>query len=80
MNNKTNQSIPPTPKKSLMPLISSYPTVEESAEEHDKCDEYLTEGFLTEKEQQQLALDEEAYKEYLEEETKAKKERAKAEK
>ncbi|GJS34285.1 GPCR kinase [Tanacetum coccineum] len=51
-----------------------------NAEEHDKCDEYLTEGFLTEKEQTQLALDEEAYKEYLEEETKAKKERAKAEK
>ncbi|GJT29556.1 hypothetical protein Tco_1015558 [Tanacetum coccineum] len=63
-----------------MPPISSYPTVEESAQEHDTCDEYLTKGFLTEKEQQQLALDEEAYREYLEEEAKAEKERAKAEK
>ncbi|GJS61408.1 hypothetical protein Tco_0121610 [Tanacetum coccineum] len=55
-----------------MPPISSYPTVEESAQEHDTCDEYLTKGFLTEKEQQQLALDEEAYREYLEEEAKMK--------
>ncbi|GJX80289.1 hypothetical protein Tco_0328438 [Tanacetum coccineum] len=63
-----------------MPPISSYPTVEESVEEHDTCDEYLTEGFFTEKEQQQLALDEEAYREYLEEEAKAEKERARAKK
>ncbi|GJR22326.1 zf-CCHC domain-containing protein [Tanacetum coccineum] len=53
-------------------------TVPESVEEHDTCDEYLTEGFLTEKEQQQLAQDEEAYRQYLEEETKAEKERARA--
>ncbi|GKD01416.1 hypothetical protein Tco_1171690 [Tanacetum coccineum] len=63
-----------------MPPISSYPTVEESVEEHDTCDEYLAKGFLTEKEQQQLAQDEEAYKEYLGEEAKAEKERARAEK
>ncbi|GKE64445.1 GPCR kinase [Tanacetum coccineum] len=53
---------------------------EESVKEHDTCDEYVTEGFLTEKEQQQLAQDEEAYREYLEEEAKAEKERARAEK
>ncbi|GKA75086.1 hypothetical protein Tco_0781464 [Tanacetum coccineum] len=63
-----------------MPPTSSYPTVEESVEEHDTCDEYVTEGFLIEKELQQLAQDEEAYKEYLEEEAKAEKERARAEK
>ncbi|GJX29800.1 hypothetical protein Tco_0237879 [Tanacetum coccineum] len=80
MDNKTNQSNPPTPEKPPMPPISSYPTVEESVEEHDTCDEYLTEGFLTEKEQQQLAQDEKAYREYLEEEAKAEKERARAEK
>ncbi|GJS24898.1 hypothetical protein Tco_0453530 [Tanacetum coccineum] len=49
-------------------------------EEHDTCDEYVTEGFLTEKELQQLAQNEEAYKEYLEEEAKAEKERARAKK
>nr|GEY89603.1 hypothetical protein [Tanacetum cinerariifolium] len=38
------------------------------------------EGFLTEKEQQQLAQDEEAYREYLEEEATAAKKRARAEK
>nr|GFB06831.1 hypothetical protein [Tanacetum cinerariifolium] len=80
MDNKTNQSNPPTPEKPPMPPISSYPTVEESVEEHNTCDEYLTEGFLTEKEQQQLAQDEEAYKEYFEVEVKAEKERARAEK
>ncbi|GKE93498.1 hypothetical protein Tco_1574593 [Tanacetum coccineum] len=67
MDNKTNQSNPPTPEKPPMPPISSYPTIEESAEEHDIGDEYLTEGYLTEKEQQQLALDEEALRETLEE-------------
>nr|GEZ41112.1 hypothetical protein [Tanacetum cinerariifolium] len=67
-------------KKPPMPPISSYQTVDESVEEHDTCDEYLTERFLTEKEQQQLAQDEEAYKEYLEEEANAEKERARAEK
>nr|GEY58247.1 hypothetical protein [Tanacetum cinerariifolium] len=80
MDNKTNQSNPATPEKPPMPPISSYPTMEESAEEHDTCDEYLTEGYLTKKEQQQLALDEEAYKETLEEEAKAEKEQARAEK
>nr|GEW78894.1 hypothetical protein [Tanacetum cinerariifolium] len=63
-----------------MPPISSYPTVEESVEEHDTCYEYLTEEFLTEKEQQQLAQDEEAYREYLEEEATTEKERARDEK
>ncbi|GJZ09408.1 zf-CCHC domain-containing protein [Tanacetum coccineum] len=43
-------------------------------------DEYQTEGYLTEKEQQQLALDEEALRETLEEEARAEKERDKAEK
>nr|GEV13032.1 hypothetical protein [Tanacetum cinerariifolium] len=69
---------PLTPEKPPMPPIFSYPTVKESVEEHDTCDEYLTEGFLIKKEQQQLAQDEEAYKEYLEEEAKAEKERARA--
>nr|GEY46281.1 hypothetical protein [Tanacetum cinerariifolium] len=36
-------------------------------------DEYLTDGYLTEKEQQQLLLDEEALRETLEEETRAEK-------
>ncbi|GJU89005.1 hypothetical protein Tco_1301428 [Tanacetum coccineum] len=45
--------------------------------EYESSDKYVTEGFLTEKEQQQLAQDEEAYREYLEEEAKAEKERAK---
>ncbi|GJY64993.1 hypothetical protein Tco_0466453 [Tanacetum coccineum] len=57
-----------------MPPISSYSTIKESAEEHDICDEYLTEGYLTEKEQQQLLLDEEALRKTLEEEAKAEKE------
>ncbi|GKD17853.1 hypothetical protein Tco_1207011 [Tanacetum coccineum] len=63
-----------------MPLISSYLIVEESAEEHDIYDEYLTKGNLTEKELHQLALDEEALGEVLEEEAQAEKERARAEK
>ncbi|GKB95936.1 hypothetical protein Tco_0982073 [Tanacetum coccineum] len=46
-----------------------------SVEEHEIVDEYLTE-----KEQQQLLLDEEAFRETLEEETRAEKERARAEK
>ncbi|GJT29831.1 hypothetical protein Tco_0910106 [Tanacetum coccineum] len=73
MDNKTNQSNPPKLEKPPIPPISSYPTVEESVEEYDTCDEYLTEGFLTEKEQQQLAKDEEAYREYLEKEGNAEK-------
>nr|GEV45179.1 hypothetical protein [Tanacetum cinerariifolium] len=80
MDNKTNQKNPPTPEKPPMPPISSYLIVEESVEEHDTCDEYLTEGFLIEKEQQQLAQDAEAYREYLEEEATTEKERARAEK
>ncbi|GJV75617.1 hypothetical protein Tco_1507201 [Tanacetum coccineum] len=63
-----------------MPLISSYPIVEESAEKHDIDDEYLTEGNFTEKELHQLALDEEALREVLEEEAHTEKERARAEK
>ncbi|GJZ44390.1 hypothetical protein Tco_0591645 [Tanacetum coccineum] len=55
--------------------ISSFPTIEESDDEHEICH-----GYLTEKEHQQLLLDEEALRETLEEETKAEKERAKAEK
>ncbi|GJU68430.1 hypothetical protein Tco_1254689 [Tanacetum coccineum] len=57
-----------------MSPIFSYPTVEESAEEYDIGDEYLTEGYLTEKEQQQLLLDEEALREVLEERARAEKE------
>ncbi|GJR01227.1 hypothetical protein Tco_0524211 [Tanacetum coccineum] len=57
-----------------MSPISSYRTVEESAEEHDIGDEYLTEGYLTKKEQQQLLLDEEALRETLEEEARDEKE------
>nr|GEU60208.1 hypothetical protein [Tanacetum cinerariifolium] len=52
-----------------MPLISSFLTIEESADEHEICD-----GYLTKKEQQQLLLDEEALRETLEEKTKAEKE------
>ncbi|GJU18340.1 hypothetical protein Tco_1146306 [Tanacetum coccineum] len=63
-----------------MPLISSYPIVDESAKEHDIDDEYLTEGTLIEKELHQLALDEEALRKVLEEEALAEKERARAEK
>ncbi|GJR25439.1 hypothetical protein Tco_1101671 [Tanacetum coccineum] len=80
MDNKTNQCNPPTPEKPTMPPISSYPTVKELAEEHDIGDEYLTEGYLTEKEQHQLALDEETLRETLKEEAWAEKERARAEK
>ncbi|GJT93238.1 hypothetical protein Tco_1082083 [Tanacetum coccineum] len=52
----------------LMSPISSFPTIKESTDEHEICDEYLTDGYLTEKEQQQLLLDEEALRETLEEE------------
>ncbi|GKC16929.1 hypothetical protein Tco_1013711 [Tanacetum coccineum] len=52
-----------------MSPISSFPTVEESVDEHEIGDEYLTE-----KQQQQLALDEEALRETLEEEARAEKE------
>ncbi|GJX47724.1 hypothetical protein Tco_0272914 [Tanacetum coccineum] len=53
-----------------MSLISSFPTIKESTHEHEICDEYLTNGYLTEKEQQQLLLDEEALRETLEEKAK----------
>ncbi|GJX32522.1 hypothetical protein Tco_0242377 [Tanacetum coccineum] len=56
-----------------MSLISSFPTVKESADEHEIGDEYLTDGYLTEKEQQQLLLDEESLRETLEEEARAEK-------
>ena len=98
MDNKTNQSNPPTPEKppissfstggsssqqrthQPMSPISSNRTVEESAKEHDIADENIIEGYLTEKEYQQLLLDEEALREVLEEEAIAEKERAIAEK
>ncbi|GKD98890.1 hypothetical protein Tco_1382787, partial [Tanacetum coccineum] len=79
MDNKTNQSNPPTPEKPPVSPISSYstieessyPTIEESVEEH----EYLTEGGLIEDELHQLAKDEEALKEVLEEEAKREKQK-----
>ncbi|GKD19546.1 hypothetical protein Tco_1208704 [Tanacetum coccineum] len=52
-----------------MPPISSFPTIEESADEHEIYD-----GYLTEKKQQQLLLDEEALRETLEKEAGAAKE------
>ncbi|GKB27877.1 hypothetical protein Tco_0867278 [Tanacetum coccineum] len=51
-----------------MSPISSFPTVDESIDEHKIGDEYLT------KKQKQLALDEEALRETLEEEARAEKE------
>ncbi|GJR95369.1 hypothetical protein Tco_0267543 [Tanacetum coccineum] len=51
-----------------MSPISSFPTVDESIDEHEIGDEYLTK-----KQQQQLALDEEALRETLEEEARAEK-------
>ncbi|GJV10211.1 hypothetical protein Tco_1351752 [Tanacetum coccineum] len=75
MDKKTTQSNPSTPEKPPMPPISLFPTIEKSADEHEICD-----GFLTGKEQQQLLLDEEAFRETLEEEARSEKERARAEK
>ncbi|GKB56586.1 hypothetical protein Tco_0912772 [Tanacetum coccineum] len=51
-----------------MSPISSFPTIEESADEHEIGDEYLT------KKEKQLLLDEETLRETLEEEARAKKE------
>ncbi|GJU34102.1 hypothetical protein Tco_1182456 [Tanacetum coccineum] len=65
----------PSDQKPPMPPISLFPTIEKSADEHEICD-----GFLTGKEQQQLLLDEEAFRETLEEEARSEKERARAEK
>ncbi|GJX44974.1 hypothetical protein Tco_0261650 [Tanacetum coccineum] len=56
-----------------MSPISSFSTINESTDEHEIGDEYLTNGYLTEKEQQQLLLDEEALRETLEEEARAEK-------
>ncbi|GJS29212.1 hypothetical protein Tco_0489832 [Tanacetum coccineum] len=47
---------------------------EESTDEHEIYDEYLTDGYPTEKEQHQLLLDEETLRETLEEEATAEKE------
>ncbi|GJQ90626.1 hypothetical protein Tco_0001765 [Tanacetum coccineum] len=52
-----------------MSPISSFLTVKESVNEHEIGDEYLTE-----KQQQQLVLDEETLKETLDEEERAKQE------
>ncbi|GJU88972.1 mutator type transposase [Tanacetum coccineum] len=57
-----------------MSPISSFSTVEESVDEHEIADEYLTDGYLTEKEQQQLLLDEETLREILEEQARTEKE------
>nr|GEV52435.1 hypothetical protein [Tanacetum cinerariifolium] len=57
-----------------MSPISSFSTIEESADEHEIRDEYLTDGYLTEKEQQQLLLGKEALIETLEEEARPEKE------
>ncbi|GJS28433.1 hypothetical protein Tco_0489053 [Tanacetum coccineum] len=69
IDKKTTQSNPPTPEKPSMPHISSFLTIEESTDEHEICD-----GYITKKEQQQQFLDEEALKETLEEEARAEKE------
>ncbi|GKC08156.1 hypothetical protein Tco_0999766, partial [Tanacetum coccineum] len=68
MDKQMTQSNPPTPEKSPMPPISSFLTIEESADEHEICD-----GYLTEKEQQQLLLDKESLRETLEKEAREKK-------
>nr|GEZ54229.1 hypothetical protein [Tanacetum cinerariifolium] len=68
MDKKLTQSNPPTPEKPPMPPISSFSTIEESDDERKICH-----GYLTEKEHQQLLFDEEASRETLEEEAKAKK-------
>ncbi|GKC10700.1 hypothetical protein Tco_1007482 [Tanacetum coccineum] len=74
MDKKPTQSNPPTPEKPPMPRISSIPTIEEKDDEHERC------PYLTKKEYQQLLLDEATFREHLEEEAKAEKEREKAEK
>ncbi|GJT93145.1 hypothetical protein Tco_1081990 [Tanacetum coccineum] len=57
-----------------MSPISSFPTIEELANEHEICDEYLTDGYLTEQQEHQLRLDKKALRETLEEEANAEKE------
>ncbi|GJY68320.1 hypothetical protein Tco_0471302 [Tanacetum coccineum] len=56
-------------KKPPMSTISSIPTIEEKPDEHEIG------PYLTEEEYQQLLVDEATFKEHLEEEAKAKKER-----
>nr|GFB43932.1 hypothetical protein [Tanacetum cinerariifolium] len=58
------------------PTVEVYRLLEEqdSVEEHEISDEYLTDGYLTEKEQQQLLLDEKGLRETLEEKARAEKE------
>nr|GEZ10156.1 hypothetical protein [Tanacetum cinerariifolium] len=43
---------------------SSSPMVDDFVDEHEIADEYLTDGNLTEKEQQQLLLDEKALRKH----------------
>ncbi|GKA24289.1 hypothetical protein Tco_0710322 [Tanacetum coccineum] len=57
-----------------MSPTSSFPTIKESTDELKIGDEYLTDGYLIEKEQQQQLLDEEALRETLEEDARAEKE------
>ncbi|GJW46745.1 hypothetical protein Tco_0078391 [Tanacetum coccineum] len=57
-----------------MSPISSFSTIKESTDEYEISDEYLTDGYLTEKEQQQLLLDEEALRETFKEKARAEKE------
>ncbi|GJV85771.1 hypothetical protein Tco_1525669 [Tanacetum coccineum] len=71
--NITKKNVVKVFRKDTVPTAkSSYPTIEESVEEY----KYLTEGGLTEDELHQLAKDEEALKEVLEEEAKREKENA----
>ncbi|GJV34976.1 hypothetical protein Tco_1407453 [Tanacetum coccineum] len=65
MDKKPTQSNPPTPEKPPISPISSIPTIEKKADEHEIC------PYFTEKEYQQLLLDEAAFKEHLEEEERA---------
>ncbi|GKF23432.1 hypothetical protein Tco_0075754 [Tanacetum coccineum] len=74
MDKKPTQSNPPTPEKPPMSLISSIPTIEEKADEHEIG------PYLNEEEYQPLLVNEAAFKEHLEEEVKEEKERAIADK
>nr|GEX52755.1 hypothetical protein [Tanacetum cinerariifolium] len=58
----------------LMSPISLLLTIEELGDEHEIGDEYLTDRYLTEKDQRQLLLDEDALRETIEEEAMAEKE------
>ncbi|GJW39884.1 hypothetical protein Tco_0065729 [Tanacetum coccineum] len=74
MDKKQTQSNLSTPEKPPMSLIFSIPTIEEKADEHEIG------PYLNEEEYQQLLVDETTFKEHLEEEAKAEKERAIADK